>query len=402
MSAESTIALRVQQLGAEGVRTRLREINDELRMGKPVTKDLRTEVSELSNQVRTQDRVVRLQSQAWIENHRTLQTTQRVMSAVGSVARNVLSSVTAISVAVLAFGTKGSDLAQAEADLARAHRDLVAAMESGDPEKISEAQENVNIFTERIKELKDQKLQETASSILSIGASMALMGSSAITAATKLGPMILGSAILGPTLAGLGAAAWVAAIPLAIIAGIVAGVAAAFYMVLTPGDQVAEFFKHFFPEASEQIDQFSRDVDDVFTMHIPNAFIFMANKAMEIFDMIVFGAQDMVNSIIRTINRIIGAYNSLPKELQLFGHIDVIPMADFSGITGNRINYLQSRNQTPAISASVTRTGSGASASPVSPVVNITINGDVSGEELVDKVMKDFKDRLRGSGFTGF
>lgn len=408
MSADNTIALKVQQLGAEGVRTRLREINDELRAGKPVTKDLRTEVRELGNQVRTQDRVVRLSSQAWIENHRTLQTTQRVMSAVGSVARSVLSSVSSIGIAVLAFGSKGSDLAEAESGLARAHRDLVAALESGDQEKISEAQENVSVFTEKVKELKDQKITDAASSVLSVSASIALVASSAVTAAKNLGPTFTSAITTAtPVLAGLGAAAWVAALPLVIIGGIVALVAAALYSVLTPGDQVAEFFKTFFPESAETIDEWGRHIDDVFTMHIPNAFIFMANTALSVFDSIVLAAEGMVNGVIAGINAIISAVNRVAAFLRL-PTIAAIPTVSFAGITGNRIDYLQSRNtgasagtgSQPAF-ATVTRGGGGGGA-PTAPTINITINGDVSGEELVDKTLKSFKDKLRDAGFTGF
>lgn len=405
--ADNTIALKVQQLGAEGVRARLREINQELKAGKPVTKDLGKEMKELGTQVNAQSRIVKLNERAWLDSNRTLQTTGRVMSMVGSIARSVLSITTAFSVASIAFGRGDSQLMEAEANLARAHRELIAALESGDPEKIATAQENINVFTEKVKELKDQKLSDMASSILNIGASIALMGNAAFQAAKILG----GSGFISKlgaasgALAALGTASWIALGPLLLIAAIVAGIAAAFYMAITSGDQVADFFKSFFPEASAQIDQFSKDVDDVFTMHIPNAFIFMANTALSVFDSIVMAAEGMVNGVISRINAIISTVNRVASFLRL-PTIAAIPTVSFAGITGSRIDYLQSRN-TGATGGSgsqptfATVTRGGGSGAPA-PTINITINGDVSGEELVDKTMKSFKDKLRDSGFTGF
>ena len=409
--ADNTIALRVQQLGAEGVRARLREINAELKAGKPVTADLKKEITQLSTQVSAQDKVVRLQTRAWVENHQTLQTTARIMSTVGSVARSVLSAVTAISVASLAFGGSSSQLANAEADLARAKRQLDDALKGGDPEKIAEAQENVNKFSAAVKEIKDQKLQDVASSILSVGASIALVSSSAVSAAKTLSPVFaarLGTA--GLAFGALGAGASAAAIPILIVAAAAAAVAAAIYMILTPGDQVAEFFKSFFPGASKQIDQFSKDVDDVFTMYIPNAFIFMANSALKTFNLVVDFSEVMVNGVIKGINAIISAVNAVASFLHL-PTIGLIPEVSLQGIKANEISYLTSRNWGPGGPGTF---NSGASASqPVMSsnpatsagiggiTVNVNVNGDVSGEEVVNKVRDALKDNLIDRGFTG-
>lgn len=408
--ADSEVALRVQQLGAEGVRTRLREITAELRAGKPVTKELYTEVRELSTQVNTQNRVVALSTRAWQENHQTLMIAGRVMSSVGSIARSVLAITTAFSVATLAFGKNSSDLVEAEGDLAIANRELVAALQSGDPEKIAQAQENINKFTARVKELKDQKVQDIATGILNTSATIAIMGSSAITASTKLGPLLEKLPGLTGMMTGLSAASWAAAIPLLAIAAFAAAIAAALYMIITPGDQVEELLKRLFPGQAKEIHAFNVYLDDVLTVQIPNAFIFMANTALRVFNSVVGFAESMVNGVISGINAIISAVNRVAAVLHL-PQLSLIGNVSFAGIKAAEIPYLQSSlgggrqsrgagagDTTPF--AQVTRTG-GSSASAGTPTINVTVNGDVSGDELVNKVRDKMKDNLRDLGYTG-
>lgn len=410
--ADSTISLRVQQLGAEGVRNRIREINAELKAGKPVTKELGKEMKELSTQVNAQSRIVKLNERAWLDQHQTLQTTARIMSTVGSVARSVLAITTAFSVAASAFGDKNSSLVEAEGGLARAHRDLNAALQSGDLEKQAEAQESINVWTAKIKELKNQDLQGVATNILNLGATIALLGSSAVTTAAKIGgsSFVAKLATAGGAFTGLGAAASTAAIPILLIAASVAAVAAALYMIVTPGDQVQQFFDTFFPSASKQMEDFSKNVDDVFTMYIPNAFIFMANTALKVFNSVVDFSEQMVNGVIRGINAIISAVNSVASFLHL-PTIATLAEVSFAGIKAGEIPYLQSRNwgangpgtysgggtSQPVMSSNRTASGGGAGMTVI-----VNVNGDVSGEDLVNKVRDAMKDNLIDRGFTGY
>lgn len=408
---DSEIALRVQQLGAEGVRSRLREINDELHHGAPVTRELKNEVRELSTQVNTQERVVRLSSRAWLESHQTLQTTARVMSAVGSVARSVLAITTAFSVATLAFGKGSADLVEAEGDLGRANRELAAALQSGDPEKIAQAQENVNKFTARVKELKDQKTQEQATSILNLVASIALIASSGATAAAKLGPLV--SKVLpalGSIMAGITSIAPAVLIAVGAIAAAVAAVALAFYMILTPGDQVEEFLTHFFPDQKKQIHDFNVYLDDVFGVQIPNAFIFMANTALRVFNSVVGFAESMVNGVINGINAIISAVNRVAAVLHL-PQLSLIGNVSFASIKASEIPYLQS-----SLGGGGQSRGSGAGdTTPFAQVTrasgiaggngqNVTINikaDTITDAQIIQQVRNAIKGNLRDLGYTG-
>lgn len=243
--ADAGISFRVQQMGAEGVRNRLREISAELRAGKPVTKDLKTEMRELGIQTGAQERVTKLSTRAFMDQHRTLQTTARVMSTVGSVARSVLAVTTAFSVAAGAFGKSNSQLAEAEAELARANRELVAALESGDSERIAIANENIAVFTAKVQELKDLDIQGTATNILNLGATIGIMTSSVISATPQIA---LAAPKIAAALRTIGLASGAALGPAALIAGAMAAVALAgglIYDFVTGSSGVVDFFRTF-------------------------------------------------------------------------------------------------------------------------------------------------------------
>lgn len=395
--ADSGISLRVQQYGAEGVKNRLKEILDQLKAGKPVTSELKTEVRELNTQVMTQEKVVKLTNRAWLEGHQTLLTTSRIMSSVGSIARSMLAITTAYSIATVAFGKNSSSIVEAESNLARAQRDLVAALQSGDNEKVANAQENVNKFTARVKELKDQNVQEQATSIINLGASMSLLGDGVLKAASKMGPLVTAMKAAIPTMYAFGAATWVALGPISLIILAIAGVAAALYILKTPGDTVQQIFDMIFPDAAKQAEDFGKVIDDVFTMHIPNAFIFMANTAIGVFNTVVSGAESMVNGVITGINSIIAAVNRVASFLKL-PTVALIPIVSFAGAFAQPIPYATSRNWGaggPGTYSGQVYSGGGGmsrgSGAGDKPLISITIIGDVSGDELVDKKIEQIR-----------
>ena len=232
------------------MRARLSEINAELRAGKPVTSELKAEVRELSTQVNTQNRIVRLSSQAWLENHQTLQTTARIMSTVSAVARSALAITTAWSVATLAFGKTSSDLIDINQQIERTSAQLQDAIARGaDSQTIANLTDQLNVLRARKDELTSSQTQGQLTGIINLIATMAITVASGITVAAKLGPILagIGGLALGPLLA---VAAAIAAIPLAL------------YLALTPGDQVKEFLSWLFPQWADTFANISKSIDD--------------------------------------------------------------------------------------------------------------------------------------------
>src|SRR5919197_6149669 len=117
-------------MAAEGVRARLREIREESRHGKPVTKELKTEMRELSTQATAQAGIVNINRQARAASHQSLVSVGCIVSTVSSVACSALAITTPWSVAMLAFGKTNSQLVEVRAENERTSAQLKAEREA--------------------------------------------------------------------------------------------------------------------------------------------------------------------------------------------------------------------------------------------------------------------------------
>lgn len=400
------IALRVQQIGAEGVRARLREINAELRAGQPATKGLKDEVRDLTATQSLQNRVLNLSNQSWKLQHTNLMATARIMSTVASVARSVLAITTAFSVASIAFGKNNSQLVEAESQLARAQRELVAAIQSGDPERISRASEEVNVFTARVKELNDQKLQDMATNLLNVGASMALIGSSAIKAVPEIRKY-------SEALRGLGAAGWIALGPALAVAGAIGGIVLAVDGVnagLTGNSALVRLLV-FWPEAAMAVGSFASGLNA--------GFLLMSQGFQKFWDGVIglttnavntlmSGIETLANGFIATINGMISAYNSVAAVLRLpmlagLAQITLprlmLPVTAAVAAGGGISRGSGAGDITPF--AQVTRASSGGGGTTI--IVHNHIAGSmVTMDEVADYTRDRIKGKLRELNYTGY
>jgi len=434
-NANAGIAYRVQQLGAEGVRNRLREINDELRAGKPVTKELKQEIRELGTQVSAQTRVVRLNEQAWLASHRTLQTSARIMSALGSVARSALAVTTAWSVASLAFGKTNSQLLETRQAIERVSAQLQDAIARGaDQETVSALQDELNVLQARLKEINDQTTQETATAIVNWFSSLAIGASSMMTVLPKLAlhfgtfstvlrllPFLITSSVV-PAMLGLvgvlgrvGTAmmAFMIANPWVLIA---VAAAAAAILIITHWDEIVAFFENTFVPAIRAGWDFLVPYLLTAWDTIRSGFLAFWNGLIGLVNLggkaIVDGINFVVGAVVQAVNTIINAINSAAKFTGIsiptigfspiaFTAIPTIAAANgFNGRVDRPTLFLAGEKGSEIINIRPTSRGGGAGAGGGNVIVNVY--GDVSGEELVDKVRMAIKDNLKQLGFTGF
>ncbi len=452
------ISYRVQQLGAEGVRQRLREINTELQHGAPVTKALKTEIRELGVQVSSQNRVVKLSSQAWLENHRTLQSAGRVMSAVSSIARSALAITTAWSIATLAFGGTNVRLMELRQELERVNAQL-ADTGLSDEERAA-LEERRNIIEAEIKQLNSEEMQGAITNAVNLAATIAIIGSSAIQAAPKIASLIrkggpleglmsflggkdAGKKLAGIALIGLGATGLLTGgidamtgasekleDKLKAIAGTAAigvGIALEF-----PGLAKIALIGTAIATATVAIIVFRKEIGDFFTwfeetsglhgeevilaLTHPWTLIYFLFK--DIWDAIGTELKNQLTSWLDSIKKF-GA-NALAELARVLGFKkDENKASVKAGIgaktirgraggglitepvigVGQRTGDLWTLGENGPEMVMPIRGGSGGGNTYN---FNFNVNGDISGEELIRKVRMAIKDNLRDRGFTGF
>lgn len=425
--SQAGIAYRVQQLGAEGVRQRIAEINTEIKAGAPITKDLKKEMSELSTQVGAQERLTRLNTQAWKANHTTLLDATKVMSGIGSAARTAMVVTSAWSLASLAFSHTSSGLLEARQQLSLAEAKLKDAMNRGaDQETISALEESVNSARVKVKEFEDQEMQQLITTTTNAIATFAVMGSSITQMATKFGPMISGLLATKVEMVALSPAISVASVSTRTFSGALQGVYAALGpigLAIIALSIAIPLLIQYWPEITAAFNGFISWLGATFVPAFKaiwnslrpgfvafwNGLITFTNAAV---NAILAGVEGLANGFIAVVNGMISAYNAVASLLGLGGisrlgnitlprvSIPVITAAKgFNGDVTQPTLFLTGEKG----KEHVTVTPSNGSAGGGSGNVYITVQGDVTGEELIDKVRMRIKDNLRyKKGFTGF
>ncbi|NWG36009.1 hypothetical protein [Nitrososphaera sp.] len=420
-------------MGAEGVRNRLKEINSELKAGKPVTKELKEEIRELGTQVNTQTRVVRLNEQAWRQSHSTLSTAAKIMSSVGSIARGALAVTTAWSIASVAFGRTSSQLVEVRAEIERTTAQLADAVKRGaDQQTISELQERLNVLKAQQEELASEEFQSRITNVINLVSTLAIGFGGATQMLTKLGPQLSAfkAGLLGVGPAGaIGAAGartfgaalrsiWAALGPIGLI---IIGLSIAIPLLIEHWDEITAAFQSSlswldstFRPVFESIWTSIQETLTTVWSGIQTGFLAFWNGMIGLVNAggqaLVDGINTAVSAVISAVNAIIEAINraaewtgiKLPKvgfSPLAFTAIPTISAATgFSGKLDRDTHFLAHRgefvNVTPA--SQVSRGGGS------TPSITVNVYGDVSGEELVDKVRMAIKENLKQLGFTGF
>lgn len=404
MSQQAEVRVRIRQEGAEETKQRLLEtkaamlgVSTQQLKNAHSTRELARDANILNNMERFQTRI-------FLAQHPVINNLTRAMSTFGSVSRGVLSITTAFSTAILAFNSTTNGLAEVQSELDQARREQALALEKYgyDSEEYATATEKVNELEGKMKALNDQLTMEKISNGLNFAAMIGVVGGS-ISTLVNSGVIAKLVSVLGPM--GLGGVLAAGAILAAVVAIVVGAIALAFYLALTEGDQFQQFVNQFFPELSGWVEDTGKIIDDVFAMHIPNAFIFMANTAIDVFNTVNRAFAWLVNQFIGGINNMIKAANKVASAIGL-PTMKLIP--EVQAMQAPNIAYLESRNWGaggPGTYSGGAGVGQPAGSAGSRSAPNVTVINNIAGSVLSDIELKKLidqtlKNNLKGQGWT--
>lgn len=195
---------RISQVGAESVKQRFAELNQQLQQGKisqeqytKGVKDLKKEINDLRSAQDLHRKIVEA-------SHPALREFGRAASAVGSVVSGLASGINTINLAILAFNSNKSGLIEQQNAVAQAQRNYNDAVRQfgTDSPQAKQALGEWNVEQAKLKELNENTKQEDINKMFSIATGISQMGVAAATAAPKLAPYITQLASLSGILAG--------------------------------------------------------------------------------------------------------------------------------------------------------------------------------------------------------
>lgn len=181
---EATLGVRLQATGVEETKAALQDMRAQvLGVSSAKLEDARN-TRLLSKDATILNNATRYQTQIFLAQHPVINNVSKAMSSFGRVARGALAITTAFSVASLAFGKTTSGLLELQGELAKARRDQSLALTryGYDSSEYSEATDSVELLEAKVKELNDQTSQGQITNLINFGASIGIMGSSALTA----------------------------------------------------------------------------------------------------------------------------------------------------------------------------------------------------------------------------
>ena len=146
--------------GAEEVKTKLRDVNQQFERGEITTSDYAKELRALGRDARSFNSIQNLQKNIFLASHPGVLKLSKAMSTFGSIARTALTITNALNLSKIASNGINSSLLEAESELAAAMREYNEAVASGDPEKIQLAAEKVAILKQKLEELKEEIKQQ--------------------------------------------------------------------------------------------------------------------------------------------------------------------------------------------------------------------------------------------------
>jgi len=152
--------------GAEEVKTKLRDVNQQFERGEITTSDYAKELRALGRDARSFNSIQNLQKNIFLASHPGVLRLSKAMSTFGSVARTALTITNALNLATIANNGINSQLTEAQTEVARAQRrvnELIAAGKTG-TEEYQKAVEDLAIAQDKLKEIelgiKEQEFQD--------------------------------------------------------------------------------------------------------------------------------------------------------------------------------------------------------------------------------------------------
>lgn len=149
---EIPLAYKLQIFGAENVKKKLQEIDEQMERGTLSKEDAVKEYKQLGRQSRDVTNSWRVERNILLATHPALNKLTRGMSLVSSISRSALAIGNSLNLMWLRQGQGSSALAILNHELAEATRDFNRAVDEGDLEAQADAQERMAIAMAKIKE----------------------------------------------------------------------------------------------------------------------------------------------------------------------------------------------------------------------------------------------------------
>lgn len=422
---EIPVAYKIFVSGGQAAEQEFRRLKQELEAGNITWEQYRQQTRQVNQGLRMVQNQSSQSRRIFNAMNPEIRNLGRAMSGFSSIMRTVVTIQTALNIATLASQGSNSRLAEVQAEVAQAQREVNKAVhEFGEksPEH-EDALDRLNVAYSRLKETQDQIAQQNFSNILTAASSFAILGSHMATIITRSPRMV-------SALRAIGGAMWVAAGPIALVAAAVAAVGFAISLLIghvTGKNPLVDFFRDFWPEAADAIEDFqkkwSQGVDIIaraFQLagdalgqtwaNITTGFVAfwngvatIANKAMT---GIVGGIQSFINGIIAGVERALNALAklgggggvSLPRVSIPVPQIPMIAAADgFSGIVTRPTTFLAGEAGPESVNITPSRGGHRAGGDTY---VHIEVHGSLLRERDIGRIADEYHVAgLRKRGF---
>lgn len=288
--------------GAEDVKARLQDINEQFARGEITTQQYAQGLRGVNRDARVLNNTQTLQKNIFLATHPVINNLTRAMSVFSSVLHTASTALTLINTANIALNTNTGNVAEAQAELNQAYREQAEALAKYgvDSKKYMEATERVNVATARLGE----EIERSKSQIANFWSSLVIGAASVVTS------IVLTFGKIAPFLSGFGGlfggfTSFFAALPtgmtnfalfasqfLDLIPGMIEAQAAF-------GEAMRVFFRQMLPSFT------------TYGIQVITNFINIAGKTL------VEGVNRIVRAVVNAINVLISAYNSAASVLNL-------------------------------------------------------------------------------------
>jgi len=414
------ITWQLQVTGAENVKARLSELNDQFERGQITTEQYASGLRSVNRDARVLSNTQTIQRNIFLATHPVLNNLSRAMSIFGSVNRAVMNSLNTINIAMIALNTNSSGVAQATADLAQIRREIATELEKAIPnEKIlMDLYDRERVAIARLAEETQNRANQMTSAWISVFAAFSNVATAIILSIPKIIPL----------LRSLTAVSWASVGPWVALAAVIAGLTLMYLDFLniepfsTWATQLNNIFEQVFGfRIPNVIDISARALADFFVIMLPQYFAtaiaqliaFTAifnlgwgrfwNGVITILEkagnLILKSITSLLNGVISLANQTIKGLNSIPGV-----SIPLIPKLTFKPIEFGRLGESEFTNEgnsgiIPGAGLRPGISGKGAEKAAQNNVV-INIQGSLLTENDLTKIFdKWLKNQLLGKGF---
>lgn len=307
---EVPLSWKLSVQGAEDVKARLQDINNQFQRGEISTQEYAKGLREVGRDARALTAQTSIQNKIFLAQFPILNTLSRSMSTLSHISSVALQISNSLNLMWLRQNQTSSQKLEIERDMAESQRKINRLIKEGKTgtEEYANAVEQLNIDQARFKELTDQEFQQSLSNSITLFSSMATSIGVLTPQIIKLIPHLrtLGTTLGTMPLAGFG------------LAGVFVAIAA---FSLIAGKVIADFLVDLFG-LDEWRENNGKLLEKFFLEDIPNAFTNFGLSMAIIFPEIQAGLNGFANAVIMTMNSLgsglVGGLNIIITTIQSF------------------------------------------------------------------------------------